>query len=349
MNQRDRAAKLVMGASGFLGSHVVRQLVERGDEVRVWIRESSSTVAFDDLDVERHQGDLDDDAALRAAMKDVETLFYCVVDTRAWLRDPAPLYATNVEALRHVLDAAVEVGVPKFVFCSTVGTIATTRSGEADEEMPHNWRHLGGAYIESRIQAEELVLRYHHEHGLPAVVLNVGTTYGPRDHGRTPHGNLVRSAALGRMPAYAKDGTVEVVGIEDAARAFLLAEERGRPSERYIISEGLMSYQDLFDIAADEGGVAPPRFGIPRPVMRFIGAVGGGVSRILRKDSVVSPTSVRLMHIQSALDHGKATRELGWHPTPTEDSIRAAVRWYLEQRARLRSTSAAQAGDHDAS
>ena len=329
--------KLVMGASGFLGSHVTRQLAERGDQVRVWIRESSSTVGFDDLDVERHLGDLDDEAALRAVMKDVGTVFYCIVDTRAWLRDPAPLYATNVEALRHVLDAAVEVGVPKFVFCSTVGTIAAAESGLADEEMPHNWRHLGGAYIDSRIQAEDLVLRYHREHGLPAVVLNVGTTYGPRDHGPTPHGRLVRAAALGRMPAYAKGGSMEVVGIEDAAAAFLMAEEHGRAGERYIVSEGFLSYKDLFDIAADEGGVTPPKFGIAHPVMRVIGAVGGGVSRMLRKDSVVSPTSVRLMHIQSALDHGKATRELGWQPGPTADSIRAAVRWYLDERGGSRS------------
>ncbi len=328
--------KLVMGASGFLGSHVTRQLVERGDQVRVWIRESSSTTGFDDLEVERHVGDLDDDAALRAAMKDVDTVFYCVVDTRAWLRDPAPLYSTNVEALRTVLDAAVDAGVPKFVFCSTVGTIATTEFGLADEAMPHNWRKQGGAYIESRIQAEDLVLRYHREQGLPAVVLNVGTTYGPGDHGSTPHGALVRSAALGRMPAYAKSGTVEVVGIEDAATAFLLAEEHGRIGERYIVSEGLVTYKELFDIAADEGGVPPPRFGIPHPAMWAMGAVGGGVSWLLRRDSVVSPTSIRLMHIQSALDHGKATRELGWQPAPTADSIRAAVRWYLEQRAAAR-------------
>ncbi|MGH3474428.1 MAG: NAD-dependent epimerase/dehydratase family protein [Aeromicrobium sp.] len=324
--------KLVMGASGFLGSHVTRRLVERGDQVRVWIRESSSTVAFDDLDVERHHGELDDEAALRTAMKDVDAVFYCIVDTRAWLRDPAPLYSTNVEALSHALDAAVGVGVPKFVFCSTVGTIAAAESGLADESMPHNWRHLGGAYIDSRIQAEDLVLRYHQEKGLPAVVLNVGTTYGPRDHGRTPHGSLARAAALGRMSAYVKDAGQEVVGIEDAAEAFLLAEEHGRPGERYIVSERFMSYKELFDIAAGESGAAPPKVGIPLPVMRVIGAVGGGVSRILRKDSVVSPTSVRLMHIQSALDHGKATRELGWKPSPTADSIRAAARWYLDER-----------------
>ena len=327
---------LVMGANGFLGSHVTRQLVERGDEVRVWVRESSSTAGIDELDVERHLGDLDDETALRMAMKDVDTVFYCIVDTRAWLRDPAPLYATNVEALRHVLDAAVEVGVPRFVFCSTVGTIAAGESGPADESMPHNWRHLGGDYIESRIQAEDLVLRYHQEKGLPAVVLNVGTTYGPRDHGHTPHGRLVRAAALGRMSAYVKDAAQEVVGIEDAARAFLLAEEHGRPGERYIVSERFMSYQELFAIAADEAGAAPPKVGIPIPVMRVIGAVGGGVSRILRRDSVVTPTSVRLMHVQTALDHGKATRELGWEPAPVEASIRSAVRWYLDERARSR-------------
>lgn len=325
--------KLVMGASGFLGSHVTRQLVESGDQVRVWIRESSSTVAFDDLDVERHYGDLDDDAALRTAMKDVDTVFYCIVDARAWLRDPSPLYATNVVALRNALDVAVEVGLPKFVFCSTVGTIAISASGSADETMPHNWRHLGGPYVDSRIQAEDLVLEYHRDKGLPAVVLNVGTTYGPRDHGPTPHGKLLRAAARGKMPAYARGAAMEVVGIEDAARAFLLAEEKGRPGERYIISERYLSIKDLYDIAADESGAPPPKIGIPYPALRVLGAIGGGMSRILRRDSVVSSTSVRLMRATSALDHGKATRELGWEPLPVADAIRAGVRWFLGEGA----------------
>ena len=324
--------KLVMGGSGFVGSHVTRQLVERGDQVRVWIRESSSTAGFDGLDVERHHGDLDDLDALRTAMKGVDTVFYCIVDARAWLRDPTPLYATNVEALRGVLDVAVEVGVPRFVFCSSVVTIAVADSGPADETMPHNWRHLGGAYIDSRIQAEELVLRHHREHGLPAIVLNVATTYGPRDHGPTPHGKLVRAAARGKVPAYVKGVSMEVVGIEDAARAFLLAEEHGRPGERYIISERYLPIKDLFGIAAAEGEARPPRIGIPLPLMRVIGVVGGATSRLLRKDTVVTSTSVRLMHIQTPLDHSKATRELGWQPAPIEDSIRAGVRWFLDER-----------------
>lgn len=133
------------------------------------------------------------------------------------------------------------------------------------------------------------------------------------------------------MPAYAKGASMEVVGIEDAARAFLLAEEHGRLGERYIISERLLPTEELFEIAADEGGAAPPRIAIPLPAMRVIGAVGGGISRALRRDSVVSPTSVRLLYIQSALDHGKATRELGWEPSPIEEHVRAGVRWFLDE------------------
>lgn len=321
--------KLVMGASGFLGSHVTRQLVERGDDVRVWIRRTSDTQAFDDLDVERCHGELGDAEALREAMRGVDTVFYCIVDARAWLRDPAPLFATNVEALRHVLDAAVAVGVPRFVFCSTVGTIAVVEHGLAHEDLAHNWAHLGGPYIESRVAAEELVLRYGREHGLPVVALCVATTYGPGDYGPTPHGRLVAAAARGRLPVYVRSNAMEVVGIEDAARAFLLAEERGRPGERYIISERFMSIRELLTTAADEGGVAPPRWGIPLPAMRVLGVLGALAARVRRRDSVVTPTSVRLMHVGSPLDHGKATRELGWEPAPTSDAVRAQARFFL--------------------
>lgn len=269
-------------------------------------------------------------------MTGVDAVHYCIVDTRAWLRDPTPLFATNVEALRGVLDVAVQVGVPKFVFCSTVGTIGIASTGTADEETPHTWAHLGGPYIETRVAAENLVLAAYRERGLPVVVLNVATTYGPRDHGPTPHGELVAAAARGKMPAYVKGACMEVVGIEDAAGAFGLAAEKGRPGERYIISAEYQPIKELFDIAADEGGVKPPRVGLGLPTMRVIGAVGGAVSWALRRDSVITSTSVRLMHIQSALDHSKATRELGWEPRPVEEAIRAGVRWFSDQYRRTR-------------
>ncbi|MCW2515398.1 MAG: NAD-dependent dehydratase [Mycobacterium sp.] len=214
------AKKLVIGASGFLGSHVTRQLVQRGDDVRVILRKTSSTKAIDDLDVERHYGDVFDDDALRAAMEGVDDVFYCVVDARAWLRDPAPLFRTNVEGLQHVLDVAVDANLHRFVFTSSIGTIgipADDRPATEDDAM--NWAEVGGGYIESRVAAENLVLKYAAERGLPAVAMCVANTYGPGDYAPTPHGGLLAAAARGGMPAYVKDTASEVVGIEDRRRS----------------------------------------------------------------------------------------------------------------------------------
>src|SRR5438046_2711226 len=138
--------KLVIGASGFLGSHVTRRLVSAGHDVRVMLRKTSSTKAIDDLDVERLYGDVFDDEALRAAMTDCDVVYYCVVDARMWLRDPAPLFRTNVEGLRHVLDAAVDADLKKFVFTSTTGTLAINDTRPVTEDDPHNWTE-GVAYI----------------------------------------------------------------------------------------------------------------------------------------------------------------------------------------------------------
>ncbi|OHV65019.1 NAD-dependent dehydratase [Pseudofrankia sp. BMG5.36] len=321
-----------MGASGFLGSHVTRQLVERGDDVRVWIRRTSSTRAFDDLAVRRHYGDLTDDDAMHEAMSGVDTVHYCVVDTRAWLRDPAPLFATNVDGLRHALDAAVEAKVRRFVFCSTVGTIGLSADGgPANEDLPHTWQHLGGPYIQARVAAEDLVLSYQRERGLPAIVMCVSTTYGAPDFG-SPHGRMVSDAAHGKMPVHFGDAAMEVVGIKDAARAFLLAAEKGRVGERYIISERYMSWKELLTTAAAAVDAKPPRFGIPLPAMKVVGRVGDVVGRVLRRDIPMTSVSVRLMHFMPPLDHGKATRELDWYPSPTPDAVREAAKFYVEQK-----------------
>src|SRR5690349_20846548 len=151
--------KLVIGASGFVGSHVVRRLVTDGEDVRVMLRKTSSTKGIDDLAVERCYGDVFDGDALRAAMAGCDVVYYCVVDARVWLRDPAPLFRTNVEGLRHVLDVAVEVGVRKFVFTSTTGTLAVNALRPVTEEDAHNWTG-GGPYIDARVAAEQLVMQY---------------------------------------------------------------------------------------------------------------------------------------------------------------------------------------------
>nr|VTO97193.1 UDP-glucose 4-epimerase [Mycobacterium riyadhense] len=326
-----RAQKLVIGAGGFLGSHVTRQLVAAGEDVRVMVRHTSSTKGIDDLDVERCYGDIFDDAALRAAMAGCDVVYYCVVDARMWLRDPTPLFRTNVEGLRHVLDAAVAADLRKFVFTSSTGTLAINDHRAVTEDDPHNWTD-GGTYIESRVLAEDLVMRYARDKGLPAVALCVSTTYGPGDWAPTPHGSLIARVATGRFPFYLGFSS-EVVGIEDAARAMLLAADRGRDGHRYIISDRYMSTREIHDITARAVGRRPPRIPIPLSVLHAVARLNDLAARVLRRDLPFAYVGIRMAELMSPLDHSKAERELGWTPEPVKESIRKAARFFAARSA----------------
>lgn len=321
--------KLVIGASGFLGSHVTRQLVAAGEDVRVMLRRTSSTAGIDDLELERCYGDVFDDAALGAAMAGCDVVYYCVVDARMWLRDPAPLFRTNVEGLRHVLDAALAADLKRFVYTSTAGTLAISDGKPVTEEDPHNWDQ-GGAYIEARRAGEDLLLSYARDKGLPGVAMCISTTYGPGDWAPTPHGSLIALVAKGRFPICFGYSS-EVVGIEDAARAMLLATEHGRNGERYIVSDRYMSVRELHEIAATAVGRRPPRLSIPMTMLRAGAKANDAAARLLRRDLPFAYAGIRMAELMSPLDHGKATRELGWTPEPVEDSIRKAAVFFASR------------------
>jgi len=320
--------KLVMGANGFLGSHVARQLLQKGEDVKVMVRQGSDTRNIDDLSVEKCYGDIFNKDSVSAAMQGCDAVYYCIVDARAWLRDPAPLYRTNVEGLRNVLDVALDAKLNKFIFTSSIVTIGLVDAGMASEETVFNWGDIGGDYAKSRIQAEELVLSYAKTKGLPAVAMCVANTYGSNDRQMTPHGSTVAMAAKGKNPAYIKGISTEVVGIEDAAQAMTLAEDKGRVGERYIISEQFADMRDIYRIAAETTGAKQPRLTIPLWVMYVFGALGDFARWLLRKDYVLCTRSIKLMHIMSPMDHSKAVRELGWQPRPIEESIKEAALFY---------------------
>ncbi|MHC9293062.1 NAD-dependent epimerase/dehydratase family protein [Mycobacterium sp. LTG2003] len=325
---------LVMGASGNVGACVTRQLVERGDDVRVLLRRSSSTRGIDGLEIERHYGDIFDTGAVAGAMADRDVVFYCVVDTRAHLADPAPLFATNVEGLRKVLDVALKADLQRFVFLSTIGTIAVGRNGATvDEDTPFNWAGKGGPYIESRRAAEDLVLSYAAERGLPAVAMCVSNPYGPPDW-QPKQGALIAMAAFGKTPVYIRGVGAEVVGIDDAAEALVLAAEHGRIGERYIVSESYMTQREMFTAAAEAVGARPPRFGVPMALVYAFGWLAGMSNRLFGTDFPMNLTAARLLWMTSPADHGKATRDLGWKPAPTAESIARAAQFYVERKNR---------------
>ncbi|MFN3007374.1 NAD-dependent epimerase/dehydratase family protein [Mycolicibacterium wolinskyi] len=325
---------LVMGASGNVGACVTRRLVERGDDVRVLLRHTSSTKGIDGLEVERHYGDIFDTDAVAAAMEDREVVFYCVVDTRAHLTDPAPLFATNVEGLRNVLDAALQADLRRFVFLSTIGTIAVGRNGATvDEDTPFNWAGKGGPYIESRRAAEDLVLSYAAERGLPAVAMCVSNPYGPPDW-QPKQGALIAMAAFGKTPVYIRGVGAEVVGIDDAAEAVILAAEHGRIGERYIVSESYMTQREMFTAAAEAVGAKPPRFGVPMALVYAFGWLAGMSNRLFGTDFPMNLTAARLLWMTSPADHSKAARDLGWKPSPTAESIARAAQFYVERKNR---------------
>jgi dihydroflavonol-4-reductase len=341
------AKALVLGANGFLGSHVTRQLVAAGRDVRVLVRRTSDTRPIDGLAVERCHGDVLDPPSLRAAMAGCATVFHCVVDTRAWLHDPAPLFRVNVDGLRHTIDAALATAIQRFVFTSTIGTIGRRPGGgaatEHDEIDP---RENVPAYVRSRLDAERLFLTACRERGLPGIALCVGNTYGGGDWVPTPHGALVQRAAKGHM-LFSWDGGGPSVGIDDAARALVRAETQGRVGERYIIAERWLSFRELLELAAHAGGARSPRWHVPTPIMETGIRLIETVARLAGIETQATMASLECSRRMGDMDSTKARTELGWTPRPIASAINEAVSFHLRGRPRTADRSNASSSRSD--
>lgn len=331
---------LVIGANGYLGSHVTRQLVADGQDVRVMVRPTASTIGIDDLKVTRFLGDIWDDGVLREAMAGCDVVYYCVVDARGWLKDPSPLFHTNVEGTRNVLEVAKDAGLKRFIFTSSYVTVGRKRGRVATEDDVISDRGLT-PYVRSRVQAENLVMGYARTRGLPAVAMCVSTTYGAGDWGRTPHGAIIAGAAFGKLPFVMGGIELEAVGIDDAAQAMILAADKGRVGERYLISEKMIANAEVVRIAAEAGDVPAPTKSMALPVSYAMATLGSLKARLKGTDERLSLDSLRLMRAEAPVDCSKAKRELGWQPRPVEESIReAATFWVALREAKRKSKQA---------
>ncbi|WP_157963907.1 NAD-dependent epimerase/dehydratase family protein [Actinocorallia populi] len=320
---------LVIGASGFLGGHVVRALAARGREVRILARPSSDLSGLDGLAYDKRIGDLADKKTLLDAMKGCGTIFHGAVDTRAWLSDPAPLYRTNVDGLVNSMEAALETGVERFVHTGTIGTIGVHAGRPVTEDDAFNWYDRAPQYLRSRADGEKKFFEYCRERGLPGISLCVANTYGPHDRQPTPHGELLWQAAKGTMPFVLNAG-VPWVDVRDAAEALLLAEDKGRTGTRYIVSAGHVTQTELHALAAAVLGKRPPR---TMPVRLALAAARAShlVSRIRGlHDQRLCPDSIVLATAFGPLDSARTREDLGWTPRPLEESVQDAVRWFSE-------------------
>ncbi|MGB1561897.1 MAG: NAD-dependent epimerase/dehydratase family protein [Sinimarinibacterium flocculans] len=321
---------LVTGASGFVGSHITRLLVQRGRTVRVLLRKTSRTEALDGLPVEIHYGDVLDPASLRTAMDGCHTVFHSVVDPRFWLSDPTPIWRNNVDGVVNSMDAALACGVKRFIFTSSMGTLGFNPDGPVTEDIPFNWMDRASPYIRARVEAENRFLAYCREKQLSGVALCVANTYGPEDYQPTPHGGALWDTANGRIKA-CLDAGAPSVDIRDVAEAALLAEARGRSGERYIIANEFIRNRDFYGMAAALRGNPPPKV-IPLRVGYAIAWIAERIfKRIGRKDYLVRTDAVFLSDAFREMDNGKARRELGWNPRPIAKTVRDAIDWHAQR------------------
>lgn len=321
---------LVTGATGFVGSHVVRHLVEQGSPVRALVRPSSNRSLLDGLPVEFIAGDLRDPESLDRACRGAGSVFHVAADYRLWAADPNEIYQSNVVGTRNLIEAARRAGVERFVYTSTVATLAVPRPGPLpNEETEARLEEMIGHYKRSKYLAEQEAMRAA-ESGFPIVIVNPTTPVGPGDAKPTPTGRIIVDFLRGRMPAYVDTG-LNWVAVEDVAAGHLLAAKRGQVGHRYILGHRNMTLKEILDALAAITGRRAPRVRLPHAVAYMAGLADTIVSRVRGREPQIPLDGVRMSRHRMFVDSSRAMRELGFVPGPVEAALERAVRWYGER------------------
>jgi dihydroflavonol-4-reductase len=317
---------LVTGAGGFVGSAVVREALAAGFTVRAMVRRAASNLA--DLDVDVVEADMRDRAAVERATEGCRHVFHVAADYRLWAPKPEEIVRTNVDGTRHVMEAAMNSGVERIVYTSSVATLALDASGQpADESVALTADAAIGAYKRSKVMAEALVVAMIREQGLPAVIVNPSTPIGPRDVRPTPTGRIIVEAASGRMPGYVDTG-LNFVHVDDVARGHLLALEHGRIGERYLLGGQNVSLGDLLAVIARLVGRKPPTLRVPRTLLYPLAYAAEAVARFTQREPFLTVDGLHLARYRMFFTSAKAERELGYAARPFEDGLRDAIDWF---------------------
>jgi dihydroflavonol-4-reductase len=314
---------LVTGATGFLGWHVANKLLARGERVRALVR---TTSRVRELGGEVVTGDLRDSESLERAVEGCAVVYHVAADYRLWAKDPSELYRSNVEGTRNLLTAARDAGVERVVYTSTVGCIGIPRDRPGDESSEVCLEEMAGAYKRSKFQAEQVAMEFARA-GLPVVIVNPTAPIGDHDFKPTPTGKIVVDYLKGDLPAFVDTG-LNLVDVEDTAEGHLLACERGRTGERYILGcENVTLEQILTRLAAISGGKAP-RFRIPYAVAYAAGLASTGWANLTGHEPRAPIEGVKMARKRMFVSLDKAKRDLGFNPQPVDGALKRAVDWF---------------------
>jgi dihydroflavonol-4-reductase len=320
---------LVTGGTGFVGANVIRALLGEGRTVRVLARAGGDRRALEGLKVDVCDGDLCDPSSLRRAVEGVDTVFHVAADYRLWARRPEEIYRANVEGTRAMLQACADAGVSRVVHTSSVGALGIPTDGTpGTETTPVTLADMVGPYKASKFLAEQVALGFALK-GLPVVIVNPSTPVGPWDVKPTPTGRMIVDFLQGRIFATLDTG-LNLVHVSDVARGHLLAAERGRVGERYILGHTDLTLAEIGELLASITGGRAPRMKIPYAVawaaagcMEVAARVTGGVPR-------ASLTAVRMARKRMFFSAAKAVRELGLPQTDVREALVDATRWFVE-------------------
>src|SRR5664279_3089967 len=321
---------LVTGASGFLGWHVARVLLERGYPVRALVRPGSRV---GDLELETATGDLRDAASLERAVAGCGLVFHVAADYRLWAKDPGELYRSNVDGTRNLLEAAKNSGAERVVYTSTVGCIGLPHGDIGDENTPVALEDMAGHYKRSKFMAERVALEFA-AGGLPVVIVNPTAPIGDHDVKPTPTGKIVLDFLKGDMPAYIDTG-LNVLDVRDTALGHWQACERGRPGERYILGSENLTLEQILQKLARITGRKAPTIRLPYLVAYCAGACSTAWAGVSGHSPRVPLDAVRMAKKKMWVTHDKAKRELGFSPAPADQALSRAVEWFRGAGYRL--------------
>jgi len=321
-------ATLVTGASGFLGSHITRQLVARGEPVRVLLRASSNNRAIADLPLEYVTGDLRDAASLAKALSGVERVFHVAADYRLWAKRKQDIYDSNVGGTKNLLDAAKHAGVSQFIYTSTVATIAVDRPQHPDEFTDAKLEEMVGHYKRSKWMAERELLNAAKQ-GFPAIVAMPTTPVGPWDWKPTPTGKIILDFLNGKMPGYVETG-LNFVGVEECAAGHLLISEKGKVGERYLLGAENLTLKEVLDTLAKITGLSAPKLKIPHGLALGVAYASTAFSRLLGREPGIPVEGVKIAQHMMFVNATRAQKDLGFKPGSVAAALERAVRWYAD-------------------